>query len=87
MKNARLLAKAGVFSCLRLFAHQRNFPGISRQLVGGLQAEGQVLQRRMPHNAGQGFQADAALAYTRVPVLAGAGGVFAVVEMDGFQAA
>ena len=44
------------------------------------------MQRRVADHPGQGFQADATLADARVSVFVGADGVFAVVEMDGFQA-
>ena len=74
------------FLCFSLCPHQGNLPGVTRQLVGSLQAEGKIPQRRMPDNPPQRLQSDAPLTDTCVPVLAGACGVLAVVKVDGFQA-
>ena len=83
----RSCESSGVLAMLLfcLTPHEGDLPGVARQVVGGLQAERQVLQGRVVHDPGQGLQTDAAFTDAGVAVLPGAAGVQAVVEVDGLQ--
>ena len=63
-------------------AQQFDLPLIAIQLVGGFQTEGQRLQGAVADDARQCLDADGAVPKTGVAILAAAGGILAVVEVD-----
>ena len=50
-----ILTNERCFSLLCPLTHQRDLPGVARQVIGGLQTKRQSPQRGMRHDSGQGL--------------------------------